>query len=60
MRICDNGIVRELLPEEMEEQKRQQAEYEKMKKTAYPTAEERLDALEMAMLELLIGGDNND
>ena len=48
MRICENGIIREMTPEEI-------AEYEALAQEAPmpPTAEERLDALESAMLELM-------
>lgn len=49
MKICGNGIVREMTPEEI-------AEFEAMvaeQPVPEPTAEERLAALEEAMLELL-------
>lgn len=49
MKICENGIIREMTPEEIAEMERLQAEQPEPE----PTAEERLSALEEAMLELL-------
>ena len=49
MKICENGIIREMTPEEIAELERLQAEMP----APEPTAEERLAALEEAMLELL-------
>lgn len=49
MKICENGIIREMTPEEIAEMERLQAE----QPVPEPTAEERLAALEEAMLELL-------
>ena len=49
MKICENGITRDMMPEEI-------AEIEALAQEAQmpePTAEERLDALEGAMLELM-------
>lgn len=49
MKICENGIIREMTPEEI-------AELEALAQEApmpEPTAEERLDALESAMLEMM-------
>ena len=48
MKICENGIIREMTPEEI-------AEFEALAHDATmpPTAEERLEALEAAMLELM-------
>lgn len=49
MRICENGIIREMTPEEI-------AEYEALAQEAPmppPTTEERLDAVERAVLEIL-------
>lgn len=49
MKICENGIIREMTPEEV-------AEYEALAQEApmpEPTSEERLEALEGAMLELM-------
>lgn len=49
MKICENGIIREMTPEEV-------AEYEALAQEApmpEPTAEERLEALESAMLEMI-------
>lgn len=52
MRISDNGIIRDMTPAE-------EAEYSAMlaaQPEPEPTAEERLEALEAAMLELVMGG----
>lgn len=52
MRICENGIYRDMTPAE-------EAEYNAMlaaQPAPEPTAEERLEALEAAMLELVMGG----
>lgn len=49
MKICENGVIREITPAEI-------AELEKLAKEVSepePTAEERLAALEEAMLEML-------
>ena len=52
MRISDNGVIRDMTPEE-------EAEYNAMlaaQPAPEPTEEERLEALEAAMLELVMGG----
>lgn len=49
MKIFDNGIIREMTPEEITEFEAMAAE----QPVPEPTAEERLAALEEAMLELL-------
>ena len=49
MKIYENGIIREMTTEEIAEMERLQAEM----LAPEPTAEERLAALEEAMLELL-------
>lgn len=49
MKIFDNGIVREMTPEEIAELEAMAAEMP----APEPTAEERIEALEEAMLELL-------
>ena len=49
MKICENGIIREMTPEEIAELEKLASE----QPVAEPTAEERLAALEEAMLELL-------
>lgn len=49
MKICENGIIRDMTPEEI-------AELEALAQEApmpEPTAEERFEALESAMLELM-------
>lgn len=48
-KICENGIIRDMTPGEV-------AEFEALAQEAQmtePTAEERLEALESAMLELM-------
>lgn len=52
MKICENGIIREMTAEEVAEMEKLAAEMEAMP-APEPTAEERLAALEEAMLELL-------
>lgn len=52
MRICENGIYRDMTAEEVAEMERLAAEAP----APEPTAEERLEALEAAMLELVMGG----
>ena len=49
MKICENGIIREMTTAEIAEIERLAAEVPQSE----PTAEERLSALEEAMLELL-------
>ena len=49
MKIFDNGIIREMTPEEIAKLEALAAE----QPVPEPTAEERLEALEEAMLELL-------
>ena len=49
MKICENGVIREMTPEEIAELEKLAAE----QPATEPTAEERLVALEEAMLELL-------
>lgn len=49
MKICENGIIREMTPSEIAELEALAAE----QPVPEPTAEERLAALEEAMLELL-------
>lgn len=49
MKICENGIIREMTPSEIAEIEKLASEIPQ----AEPTAEERLAALEDAMLELL-------
>lgn len=48
MKVCENGIIRDMTPEEI-------AEYEALAQEAPmpPTAEERLEALESAVLEMM-------
>ena len=49
MKVCENGIIREMTPEEV-------AEFEALAQEApmpEPTAEERLEAIEAAVLEML-------
>ena len=49
MKICENGIICEMTPEEIAELEKLSAE----QPAAEPTEEDRLAALEEAMLELL-------
>lgn len=49
MKICENGVIREMTPSEIAEIERLASEMPEPE----PTAEERLAALEEAMLELL-------
>lgn len=52
MKICENGVIRGMTQAE-------EAEYNAMlaaQPEPGPTAEERLEALEAAMLELVMGG----
>lgn len=49
MKICENGVIREMTPAEIVEIEKLASEMPQ----AEPTAEERLSALEEAMLELL-------
>ena len=49
MKICENGIIREMTPEEIAKLEALAAS----EPVPEPTAEERLAALEEAMLELL-------
>ena len=49
MKICENGVIREMTTEEIAELEKLAAE----QPAPEPTAEERLTALEEAMLELL-------
>ena len=49
MKICENGIIREMTPEEIAELEALAAS----EPVPEPTAEERLAVLEEAMLELL-------
>ena len=52
MKICENGIIRDMTPEEIAELEALAAEAPAQE----PTAEDRLTALEAAMLELIMGG----
>lgn len=52
-----NGQIVEMTPEEITEAKAAQEEYEKQLASQPPTYEDRLSALESALLELITGGD---
>ena len=52
-----NGQIIEITPEEIAEAKAIQEEYEKQLASQPPTYEDRLSALESAILELITGGD---
>ena len=52
-----NGQIIEMTPEEIAETKAAQEEYEKQLASQPPTYEDRLSALESALLEIITGGD---
>lgn len=52
-----NGQIVEMTPEEIAEAKAAHEEYEKQLASQPPTYEDRLSALESAILELITGGD---
>lgn len=52
-----NGQIVEMTPEEITEVKAIQEEYEKQLASQPPTYEDRLFALESALLEMITGGD---
>lgn len=52
MKICENGVMRDMTPEEIAELEELAAEAP----APEPTAEDRLAALEAAMLEMIMGG----
>lgn len=55
MRICKNGIYRDMTPEEIAEWEQSMSDIP----APEPTAEERLDEIEAALIELaaILGGD---
>lgn len=52
-----NGQIIEITPEEIAEAKEIQEEYEKQLASQPPTYEDRLSALETALLEMITGGE---
>ena len=52
-----NGQIIEMTPEEIAEAKAAQEEYEKQLVSQPPTYEDRLSALESALLEMITGGE---
>lgn len=52
-----NGKIIEMTPEEIAEAKAAQEEYEKQLASLPPTYEDRLSALESALLEMITGGE---
>lgn len=52
-----NGQIIEMTPEEIAEAKAAQEEYEKQLASQLPTYEDRLSALESALLEMITGGE---
>ena len=52
-----NGQIVEMTPEEIAEAKAAQEEYEKQLASQPPTYEERLSAIESALLEMITGGE---
>lgn len=53
MKICDNGVMRDMTPEEILQFEEEAALCGGVFQPTEPTAEKRLEALEAAMLELL-------
>ena len=53
MKICENGVIREMTQEEIDSMNTEEMVESK------PTVEERLEAIESALLERLLGGLNN-
>ena len=53
MRICENGVYRDATPEEMEVMQNEETP------VLPPSVEERLAALESAMLAQILGGVSN-
>lgn len=53
MRICENGVCRDMTPEELEAIQNEETP------VLLPSVEERLEALEYAMLEQILGGADN-
>ena len=54
-----NGQIIEMTPEEIAEAKSAQEEYEKQLASQPPTYEDRLSALESALLEMITGGETD-
>ena len=52
-----NGQIVEMTPEEIAEAKAAQEEYKKQLASQPPTYEDRLSALESALLEMITGGE---
>ena len=57
MKKLVNGQIVEMTPEEIAEAKAAQEEYEKQLASQPPTYEDRLSALESALLEMITGGE---
>lgn len=55
-----NGQIIEMTPEEIAEAKAIQEEYEKQLASQPPTYEDRLSAVESALLEMITGGETGD
>lgn len=58
MKICDNGVIRDLTAEEIDEAEHRQREAEEAEKHREPTAEERIEAQVMytaLMTDTLLG-----
>ena len=54
-----NGQIVEMTPEEIAEAKAAQEEYEKQLVSQPPTYEDRISALESALLEMITGGETD-
>ena len=50
MKICENGVIREMTAEEIASLNKEEMTEQK------PTVEERIEALELALIEQLLGG----
>lgn len=59
MKKLVNGQIIEMTPEEIAEAKAAQEEYEKQLASQPPTYEDRLSALESALLEMITGGETS-
>lgn len=54
MKICENGVIREMTAEEIAALEAARAEAQEAEKHRPPTADERLEALEAALLEMVM------
>lgn len=54
MKICENGIIREMIAEEIAALEAAREAEQEAEKHRPPTADERLEALEAALLEMIM------